>query len=147
MNIAFKNEKYGDQEWPEFKPGKMSSTDAEDIEKVTGMTFVQWGQSLMNGSALCGRALVWILLRKQNRSLRFREVDFSIDELSIELDDEEKQRLREELMKNDDLSEEDRRAVLIALGETDLNRLDFEPEGEDEVPGNGSTAESGADSA
>lgn len=147
MNVKFKNDKYGNHDWPEFKPGKMSTTDAEDIEKVTGMTFVQWGQALMNGSTICGRALVWTLLRKQNRGLRFREVEFAIDELSIELDDEEKGRLRDELMKNDDLSDEDRKEIIEALGATDLDALDFEPGDEDESRGNGSTAERGADSA
>ena len=145
MNITFENETYGKHEWLNLKVQKMKSTEAEDIERVTEMSFVQWGQALLNGNALCGRALVWTLLRRENRNLRFRNVDFTMDELTVELDDEEKQRLREELRKNDDLSPEDKRDILIALGEKDLDDLDFEPE-EDESRGNGSTPENVAGS-
>jgi hypothetical protein len=146
MNIAFDNEQFGKHEWPNLKVQKMLSTEAEDIEKVTEMSFVQWGQALLNGNALCGRALVWTLLRRENRNLRFRNVNFTMDELSVELDDEEKQKLREELKKNDDLSPEDKREILLALGE-DIDDLDFEPTPEEaETPGNGSGAESVAGS-
>jgi hypothetical protein len=147
MNVAFKSEKFGDHEWPNFKPNKMMSTEAEAIEGVTQMSFVQWGQSLLNGNALCGRALVWVLLKRQNPNLRFKHVDFPIDELSVELDDEEKAKIRAELKTNDDLSDEDRRAIMLALGEDDLDALDFEPSDEPAPasPGNSpSAAESDA---
>jgi hypothetical protein len=147
MNITFESEQFGKHEWNEFKPGKIPTTDAEDIEKVTGMTFVEWGQALMNGNTICGRALVWILLRRQNRGLRFREISYPLDALEIGLDEDEKKRLREELMKNDDLDEKDRKDILTALGMSDLEALDFEPEDEDASRGNGSTVENGADSA
>lgn len=124
MNITFKSEKFGDREWLSFKPQRMMSTDSEAIEGVTSLTFVQWGQALMNGSAICGRALVWVLLRQENRALRFREVDFPIGDLSIELDDEEKARVRAELRTNDDLSDEDKKQILLSLGEDDLEALD-----------------------
>jgi hypothetical protein len=146
MNIALKSKKLGEHEWNEFKPNKMMSTEAEAIEGVTQMTFVQWGQALLNGNALCGRALVWVLLKRQNTNLRFKHVDFPIDELSVELDDEEKAKIRAELRTNDDLSDEDKKQIMLALGEDDLDSLDFEPTDDDPVsPGNSqSAAESGA---
>ena len=141
MNIALKSENLGTYEWPSFKPNKIMSTEAEAIEGVTQMTFVQWGQALLNGNALCGRALVWVLLKRQNPNLRFKHVDFPIDELSVELDDEEKAKIRAELRTNDDLSDEDKKQIMLALGEDDLDQLDFEPAS----PGNSpSAAESDA---
>jgi hypothetical protein len=141
MNIALKSEKLGEHEWPGFKPNKMMSTEAEAIEGVTQMTFVQWGQALLNGNALCGRALVWVLLKRQNTNLRFKHVDFPIDELSVELDDEEKAKIRAELRTNDDLSDEDKKQIMLALGEDDLDSLDFEPTDDDPVsPGNSHSA-------
>lgn len=148
MNVIFKSEQYGDREWLSFKPDRMLSTDSEAIEGVTQLTFVQWGQALLNGSSICGRALVWILLRKENRALRFRDVDFPIGDLRIELDDEEKARVRAELRRNDDLSDEDKQQILVALGETDLERLDDSLDDDDNPagPGNVTATESVADS-
>lgn len=145
MNITFKSEKFGDHEWRDFKPQKMPTTDAESIESVTSMTFVEWGQALMNGSTICGRALVWVLLRRENRGLRFKEVVYPIDAFKVELDDEEKTKLREALAKDDDMSDEDKRQVLLSLGESELDQLDFEPAGDGQ--GNSSTAESGSESS
>jgi hypothetical protein len=142
MNVSLKSEKLGTHEWPEFKPNKMMSTEAEAIEGVTSMTFVQWGQALLNGNALCGRALVWVLLKRQNPNLRFKHVDFPIDELSVELDNDEKAKIRAELRTNDDLSDEDKKQIMLALGEDDLDQLDFEPTDDDsaESPGNSRSA-------
>ena len=140
MNITFKSEKYGDREWLNYKPQRMMSTKSEKIEAVTGLTFVQWGQSLMNGSAICGRALVWVLLLDENRGLRFKDVDFPIGDLGIELDDDEKTQIREALKTNDDISDEDRKQLLLALGEDDLDELDASLEEPADGSGNVSTA-------
>ena len=147
MNIKLTSDQMGEFEWLELKPNELGSTEAEDIEKVTELTFAQWGQQLMNGSALCGRALVWVLLKRQNPGLRFRNVHFRMNELDISLDDDEKRRIREELKKNDDMSDEEKRDVLIALGEPELNHLDFDPDEDEANQGNSqSTAEKGDDS-
>lgn len=144
MNIRFTSEKYGDREWLAFKPERMMSTESEAIEGVTQQTFIQWGQALMNGSAICGRALVWILLRRENRALRFREIDYAIGDLKIELDDDEKTRVREELKRNDDLSEDDKRQILLSLGEPALDELDFEPGDEESADGSGNGEATGS---
>jgi hypothetical protein len=155
VNVTFKSEQYGDRVW-HVQPEKMPTTEAELIEGVTNKTFVEWGQALLNGSTICGRALVWVLLKRENRGLRFREVVYPVGTLKIELDHEEKQKLREELKRNEDLSDDDKRQILLSLGEDDLDSLDFEPSGEpdDEDPddenleansGNGAVTDSGAE--
>lgn len=151
MNIKFTNEQYGTREWLLFKAEKMGTAEAEAIEGVTSMTFVQWGQALLNGSTICGRALVWVLLKRENPALRFREVSYPVGDLKVELDTDEKAKLRVELMRNEDLTDEDRKQILLALGDEDetIERLDFEP-GSDEDPagpGNAPAAESAADSS
>lgn len=144
MKVTFKSEQYGDREWS-VKPEKMNTTEAEAIEGVTQKTFVEWGQALLNGSTICGRALVWVLLKRENPALRFREVSYPVGSLKVELDDEEKQKLREELKRNPDIDDDDKRQILLSLGEGDLDALDAQldnPEGEPDDdpaggPGNG----------
>ncbi len=133
MHIKLKSEEFGNHEWLSLKPEKMLSTEAEAIEGVTTLSFVQWGQALLNGSAICGRALVWVLLKRENPPLRFRQVDYPIGALSVELDNEEKAKLRVELARNEDMSEEDRKAIIAALDADVIEVLDFEP-GSDEDP-------------
>ena len=142
MNVTFTSETYGNHEWS-VKPEKMLSTEAEMIEGVTQKTFVEWGQALFNGSTICGRALVWVLLKRENPNLRFREVAYPVGALKIELDDDDKARLREELKRNDDLTDEEKRQILLSLGETELDALDFEPgHVEPDGPGNAEPADS-----
>jgi hypothetical protein len=143
VNITFQNEQYGKHEWLSFKVDKMPTTEAEAIEGVTGKTFVEWGQALLNGSTICGRALVWVMLKRHNPALRFKEVSYMVGDLKVDLDDDEKAKMRVELMRNEDLSEEDKQQILAALGDEDtLEALDFEPDG----PGNGESA-TGSDAA
>lgn len=135
MNITFEQD--GEtRRWDRFKPDRLLATEAEAIEKVTGMTFGQWGQALMNGSALAGRALVWVLQKREDAPLRFRDVDFPIGDLSVDLDDDERARVRAELERNTDLSDEDRQQMLDALGEDDA-AADASPAEDDAVDGPG----------
>ena len=149
MHVKFDSDQYGKREWLSLKVEKMLTTEAEAIEGVTGKTFVEWGQALLNGSTICGRALVWVLLKRENPALRFREVSYPVGALKVELDDDEKAKLRVELMRNEDLSDEDRKQILISLGGGDdaLDALDFEPGSTDDPasPGNDSAAENVAD--
>ncbi len=103
--------------WDGFKPDRMMNVEAEVIEKLTGMTFMEWGQALLNGSALAARALVFTLKKRDNPSggIRFRDVVFPIGDLKVDLDDDEKKLVREALA-TADLSEEDREQALAALG-------------------------------
>lgn len=52
-----------------------------DIERVTDMTFDQWNERLAAGSMLAMTALVWILLKRDEPTLRFSEVEFTLADL------------------------------------------------------------------
>lgn len=101
--------------WDKFKPDRMMNTEGEVIEKLTGQTFMEWGQALLNGSLLAGRALVFVLKKRDEPTLRFRDVVFPIGDLSVDLDEDEKTLVREALATSD-LSEEDREQAMKALG-------------------------------
>lgn len=73
----------------EFAPDKLLNVEAMEIEKRTGMTFVQWGQELGRGSMTALTALLYVLMRRSRPSLKFEEVQFSMTEVTIETDKDE----------------------------------------------------------
>lgn len=133
MNVILTLEDGTEKRWTGFKPDRIMSTEAEAIEKVTGMTFGQWGQALMNGSSLASRALVWVLRKREEPTLRFRDVDFAVGDLMVGLDEEERTKVLAAMETDPTLTEEDRAqamAAITASAEADGGVLD--PDG----PGN-----------
>lgn len=96
MKITYTPEGGERREWT-YKPTKMMSLDAEAIERVTGWTYQEFGEKFMSGSALAQHALLWILLRKDNRGLKFSDVRFQMDEIDLDFDAEERAAMREAL--------------------------------------------------
>jgi hypothetical protein len=94
----------------------MSSFEAEMIEKVTGMTYPQFGESFMAGSTLAQHALLWVLLRRENRGLKYGDVKFTLDEFEIAFDPVEVDAMREAL-DGDDLSDDEREALSAFIEE------------------------------
>jgi hypothetical protein len=115
MIVTFK---YGGEElrW-DFHPARLMSVEAEAIEKVTGLTYAEWGAALLKGSAGSSRALVWVLRKRSEPTLRYRDVDFPIGDLGIDLDAEEKAAVRVELASNTTLTDDERAEALAALGD------------------------------
>jgi hypothetical protein len=113
--------------WDNFKPDRMMSPEAEVIEKITGMSFSEWGQALLNGRVLAGRALVFVLKKREEPTLRFRDVAFPVGDLKVDLDEDERRLVREALA-TADLDEEEREQALAALGpEPAADETDEEP--------------------
>jgi hypothetical protein len=80
----------GDAQAWDFDPMRMLTTEAEAIETVTGLTYIQFGEALENGSMKAFRALVWIMRKRhEDPTLKYRDVDFPIGALTFEADDEE----------------------------------------------------------
>lgn len=109
------------REW-EYKSADLPSGEAEDIEDAIGSTFVEWQTSLLQGGAKARRALLWVLLKRDNSSLKFGDVSFRLGELSVEFDREEKQQVRAELEKSTDLSEQAKAQALRVLADDEDGR-------------------------
>lgn len=101
------------EEWW-FDPQKMRAREAEAIEKRTGWDWMEFGQHLVKGSALARRALLWTYLRRVHHTLRFEDVDFSMEELTLEYAREELERLRAQVAE-EDMAEAERSSALLAL--------------------------------
>jgi hypothetical protein len=106
------------REW-QFKGRTLMATEAEAIEKVTGILWGEFSARLMQGSPTAKRGLLWALLKREEPTLRYGDMDFPIGAAEVELDDEEKADIRAAIMRSPNLSEDERREALAQLGGDD----------------------------
>jgi len=102
------------REW-EFKPAKLISAEAEAIEDATGWTFDEFGEKFLGGSMKAKRAALWILLRRETPTLRFRELSITPEEVVVDLEPDEAERLRAAIEGDEDLDPRQRDAILGML--------------------------------
>lgn len=99
------------REW-EYKPMKLRSNEAEAIERHTGWAYQEFGEQFMQGSVMARHALLFVLMRRTNPTLKYGDVSFALDEFDIDLDPTERAATIEALQeKGDDLTEEQREAL------------------------------------
>jgi hypothetical protein len=106
-----------------FRPGRLLSVEAEAIEDVGGNTwasFEEFRQKFLSGNFKARRAALWIMLKRQNPRLRFPEVAVYVDELDIDFEPEELDRLRERVEKDEGMSDDDRSEALRLLEASQL---------------------------
>jgi hypothetical protein len=84
-----------DVETWDYEPDKLMSPEAEAIERVTGMTFGEWKNAVLRDSMRAIRALLWVYLKRTRPTLKFDEVQFSMAEVALEMDDDEKRQIIE----------------------------------------------------
>lgn len=115
MLITYAPDEGDKQEW-QFKGRTLMATEAEAIEKVTGIDWGEFSGRLMAGSPTAKRGLLWALLKREEPTLRFSACDFPIGSVEVELDEEEKADLRAAVRRSPSLTEEQRREALAQLG-------------------------------
>jgi hypothetical protein len=103
------------QEW-RFRGDKLMTTEAEAVEKVTGMTYAEFGERLLNGNPTARRAVVWVMRKRTEPTLRFGEVDFPMGALRLDFEDEEKAEMRDAILADRTYSVKDKREALAELG-------------------------------
>ncbi|MEH0635387.1 hypothetical protein QBA35_18990 [Streptomyces bottropensis] len=69
----------------DYNPNKLMSVEREALERVTGRSFSDFAMGVLKGNALCRRALLHVLLKRQHPTLRLDDVDFAWDELTVEM--------------------------------------------------------------
>lgn len=119
----------GDERRWEFNPRKIRSAEAELVEKRTGLTWEQFGAQVTQGSVLCRRALLWMFQRRTHPTLRFEDVDFALDELTLDYERHELVAIRAQLEKQRFDSDAERDATLAQIDE----QIEATP-GDDEAP-------------
>lgn len=63
--------------------GKLRAKEVMAIEHATGLTMDQWSTQLQSGSMSALVALVWLLQRRVNPTLKYSDVDFDLDTIEI----------------------------------------------------------------
>lgn len=74
------------QSWP-VEPDKMLSPEVMAIERLTKMTFAEWGDALGRGSITALHALLYVLLKREHPVLRPDDLSFSMEDIDIVADE------------------------------------------------------------
>lgn len=83
-----------EQRW-EYNPRKLRATEREMLERQTGQNFSEFTGNVLQGNSRCRRALLFLFLRREHPRLKFDDVDFAWDELTLEYSRQEYRQLRE----------------------------------------------------
>ncbi|MBW8701888.1 hypothetical protein MBT84_19970 [Streptomyces sp. MBT84] len=84
------------QRW-KYQPKKLMSVERELLEKLTGKNFSEFTVDVQKGNSRCRRALLFIYLKREHPGLKFDDVDFAWDELTLEHSKGELLLMREQL--------------------------------------------------
>jgi hypothetical protein len=101
MLVKYTPENGDAKEW-EFDPERVRQSEAEQIEKRSGLAYGEWARAVGNGNSKACRVLLWHLMRRDHPSYRYEDVpDFYVSELVIDLAVSELQRIRERIADSD----------------------------------------------
>lgn len=94
------------QRW-DLKDVRILSSEAEAIERVSDMEWSEVQAKVRKVNIRALRAMAWVLLKRATPTLRYRDFDPAVDELSIRYDAEERAALREGFDASDELTDEE----------------------------------------
>jgi hypothetical protein len=120
------------QRW-KYQPKKLMSAEREMLERRTDRNFTQFTQDVVKGNSLCRRALLFMYLKREHPGVRYEDVDFAWDELSLEHSKGELREMRKAVV--DTVPVEQLDAVLAKLDEEiDEAHEDPDEEGKASLP-------------
>ena len=125
MQFVYKPEGAEPRKW-DFDPSKLLNVEAEAIERQTGLTYAEWGEAVTKGSMTALHGLLWVLLKRDQPTLKYDAVQFCLADLDFEVDDDESAQIRADLeaqAAEGTLSEDDA-ALLERLTEQDATPKD-----------------------
>lgn len=97
MYLVYKPEGSEEPKRWRYQPKKLMSPERELIEKLTSRNFTEFTVDVQKGNSRCRRALLFIYLKRDHPTLKFDDVDFAWDELTLEHSKGELQLMREQL--------------------------------------------------
>lgn len=103
-----------------FRPGELTNLEAELIEIQGGEiwdSYEEFGRLFMNGNMRAYRAALWVCLRREQPRLKFNDLSFRVDQLNVELEEDERDRIVAAIADDIDIEEEQREALLSILAE------------------------------
>lgn len=100
MYLIYQPEGSGEPQRFKYKPNKLMSPEREMLERRTGQNFAEFTQSVLKGNSLCRRALLFLFLKREHPGVRWEDVDFAWDELTLEYSRQEYQAMRDAIADN-----------------------------------------------
>ena len=116
MKFIYKPEGAEPREWV-YRPRKMLNVESEAIEEITGWTYAEFGEKFMAGSMKAYHALLWVFLRRGTPGLKYDAVQFSMDEVDTDYDDDEIRDMVTQLEEHEDELGDAELAALTELRE------------------------------
>jgi hypothetical protein len=110
-----------------YQPKKFMSPEREMLEKLTGKNFTEFSTAVLQGNSRCRRALLYLYQKREHPTLKFDDVDFAWDELTLEHSKGELLLMREQL--SDSVAPEQLDAVRAKLDE-EIEQAHEDPEEE-----------------
>lgn len=93
MKFVYKPEGAEPRSW-DFDPAKLMSPEAEAIERLTGMTYGEWGDAVTRGSITALHGLLYVMLKRGNPTLTYDQVEFCLEDIDFEVEDVEAEEIR-----------------------------------------------------
>lgn len=114
MIIIYTPEDGEERRW-DLKTARITAIEAEAVERATGLEWEPAKSKVLNGSMLATRAVAWVLMKRDQPTLRYRDFVPAAAELGFEFDAEELAAIREGIETNADLDEDERAEALAQL--------------------------------
>lgn len=127
MIITYKPADGEERRW-DLKHVRILMPEAAAVERVVGDRWPQVKAAAMQGGAQALWAIAWVLMKRESPTLRMTSWTPAEDELGVDFDADERVLLREEALKNPDLTDEQREQVLAELDDPEDEDQDA-PEG------------------
>lgn len=106
----------GEKRTWEFRADKIMQPEAELIERRTGMTYDQFTQAIVQGSALARRALVFVFEKRVHPTLSWDAFgDFPVTAIQVDYDRDEMAEILKQVRESPGLTDEERAGVVAAL--------------------------------
>jgi hypothetical protein len=131
----------GERQTWNLKEVRFMSSEAEAVERSTGLEWQEAKARVIKGSMLALRAIVWVLVKRDEPALRYGQFDPAENEIGVDFDTEEWAVVRDELANSPDLDDEQR---ALALAQLDAEAAEAVPAAAepDEVPKDSAAAAS-----
>ncbi|WP_298557090.1 hypothetical protein [Streptomyces luteogriseus] len=115
MYLVYKPEGSDEPKRWRYQPRKLMSAEREMLEKRTGKNFTEFTVDVQKGNSQCRRALLFMYLKREHPGIRYEDVDFAWDELTLEHSKGELREMRNQV--EGTVPAEQRDAVLAKLDE------------------------------
>lgn len=108
-----------------FRPQQYMSPEIEALEDVGGDawdSFDEFAIKFWKGNRRAYRAALWLMLKREDPTLKFRDLVVRVDEIQVDFEDDELPKARQAVADEPDLDPEQRENILAIIDRDISNR-------------------------